>query len=173
MTTTRTTPHHQPAHLLVARLLQAAGDAGGAQNILRETQAIFPLIRSERGLIQIEGGVLCLAPEACFRVEADLPDAVFTIRLLASTTAGFRNLPIRIAASVAGAGEPATVLRAELTRDDETTSIAIPLPHRTTPTAITVGWRGSPERHLPAAVAPLSIRVAALELSLASRSAIR
>ncbi len=176
ITVTRTTPHHQPAHLLVARLLQATGDPRGAQKILQETHAIFPLIRTEHGLVPTDGGPLCLAADARFRAEADLPDTVLTIHLKARTTAGIRNLPIRISAAVAGVGagapEPAAITRTELGRDDETVSLALPLPRRATPTMITLTWRGSPERYLPAAIAAHPVQVVGLELSLSERTAI-
>jgi hypothetical protein len=171
---TRTTPHHQPAYLLLARLLHASGDARSAQKILQETHALSPLIRNEHGLHPTEAGPLCLAAEARFRAEAALPDAVIRLHLRARTTAGFRNLPIRITAAVAGApaGASAAVTHAELGRDDETVTLELPLPHRATPTAITVAWRGTPEHFLPAAVAALPVQMAGLELSLSERSAI-
>jgi hypothetical protein len=159
---------------LLARLLHASGDARSAQKILQETHALSPLIRNEHGLHPTEAGPLCLAAEARFRAEAALPDAVIRLHLRARTTAGFRNLPIRITAAVAGApaGASAAVTHAELGRDDETVTLELPLPHRATPTAITVAWRGTPEHFLPAAVAALPVQMAGLELSLSERSAI-
>jgi len=182
ITATRTTPHHQPAHLLVARLLQAGGDARGAQKMLEETHALCPLIRNEHGLHPTEAGPPCLAADTRFRAEADLPDAVIRLHLKARTTAGFRNLPIRITAAVAAAAagaqaawpapEPAALTHAELGRDDETVALVLALPHRATPTAITIAWRGTPEHYLPAAVAALPVQLVGLELSLFERSAI-
>jgi hypothetical protein len=175
---TRTTPHHQPAYLLLARLLQASGDARSAEKILQETHALSPLVRNEHGLHPTEAGPLCLAAEARFRAEADLPDAVIRLHLRARTTAGFRNLPIRITAALAAspavrpAPEPAAITHAELGRDDETVTLELPLPHRATPTTITVAWRGTPEHFLPTAVAALPVQMAGLELSLSGRSAI-
>ncbi len=101
ITVTRTVPHHQPAHLLLARLLQASGDARSAEKILQETHAIAPLIRIEQGLHPTEAGPLCLAAETRLRAEPGLPEAVIRLHLRARTTAGFRNLPIRITAAVA------------------------------------------------------------------------
>ena len=63
---TRTAPHHQPAYLLLARLLQASGDARSAEKVLQETHALSPLIRNEHGLHPTEAGPLCLAAEASF-----------------------------------------------------------------------------------------------------------
>jgi hypothetical protein len=174
----RTTPHHQPGYLLLARLLQARGDARSAEKILQETHARSPLIRNEHGLHPTEAGPVCLAAEARFRAEADLPDAVIRLRLRARTTAGFRNLPIRITAALAAspavrpAPEPAAITHAELGRDDETVTLELALPHRATPTTITVAWRGTPEHFLPTAVAALPVQLAGLELSLSGRSAI-
>ncbi len=135
---TRTTPHHQPAYLLLARLLQTSGDARSAEKILQETHALSPLIRNQHGLHPTEAGPLCLAAQASFRAEADLPDAVIRLHLRARTTAGFRNLPIRItaalaaapagAAAVSSAPEPAAITHAELGRDDETVTLELPLP---------------------------------------------
>lgn len=182
ITLTRTTPHHQPAHLLLARLLQAGGDARSAQKILQETHALCPLVRNEHGLHPTEAGLLCLAADTRFRAEAALPDAVIRLHLKARTTAGFRNLPIRITAAVAAAApgakagstapEPAAITHAELGRDDETVTLVLPLPHRATPTALTLTWRGTPEHFLPTAVAALPVQMAGLELSLFERSAI-
>jgi glycosyltransferase involved in cell wall biosynthesis/predicted SAM-dependent methyltransferase len=171
ISTTRATPHHQPAHLLVARLLLALGDAVGAGNIFKETHAIYPLIRNQAGVIQAADGTHYLAPEARFRVEADLPDAVFTLQITARTTPGFRNLPIRLWAGVGTRGDDDSVSHAvnhaDLTQDRQILTIALPLPHQTEPVEIRVSWRGSPERFLPGAVAPLSVQITGLDLSLA------
>ena len=101
------------------------------------------------------------------------------LHLRARTTAGFRNLPIRITAALAAAprgSDPRRSRRrssrAELGRDDETVTLELPLPHRATPTTITVAWRGTPEQFLPTAVAALPVQMAGLELSLSGRSAI-
>jgi hypothetical protein len=158
---------------LLARLLQAGGDARSAQKILQETHALCPLVRNEHGLHPTEAGLLCLAADTRFRAEAALPDAVIRLHLKARTTAGFRNLPIRITAAVAAAApgakagstapEPAAITHAELGRDDETVTLVLPL---------TLTWRGTPEHFLPPAVAALPVQMAGLELSLFERSAI-
>jgi hypothetical protein len=169
---TRSAPHYQPAHLLVARLLLAAGDEANARNIFKETQTIYPLAHNETGIVQAADGALYLGPDARFRVDADLPDAELTLRLLARTTGGFRNLPIRIAAtatattSAGGRGPAAAVTRAELTRDQQEVTLAIPLPHRTAPVEIHVAWRGVPDNHLPGPVRPLCVQIAGMELGL-------
>jgi len=41
------------------------------------------------------------------------------------------------------------------------------LPHRPSAVEIVLSWRGSPEPYLPASVAPLTVQVMGLELSLA------
>jgi hypothetical protein len=168
---TRATPTHQPAHLLVARLLLAAGDEASAASVFKETQAIYPLIRNEGGIVQAADGTLYLGADARFRVEADLPDARFTLRLLARTSPGFRNLPIRIEASTGIPGAPAAVQDAELTRDQEALTLVLPLPHQPAPVEIRISWRGTPERFLPAPVAPLAVQLAGMELTLAPPSA--
>lgn len=170
---TRATPYHQPAHLLVARILLAAGDEASARNIFKETQAIYPLIRNESGIVQAADGTLHLGPDARFRVEADLPDAQFTVSLLARTSPGFRNLPIRLELSAGVPGAPVAVQDAQLTQDDETLTLVLPLPHQPGPIEIRLSWRGTPEGFLPDAVAPLGLQVTGMELTLASPPAVR
>jgi predicted SAM-dependent methyltransferase len=161
---TRSAPHHQPAYLLIASLLLAAGDAHSARNVFKETQAIYPLIRNRSGVAQTPDGSYFLHPEACFVLAADLPDLTLELKLHGRTGAGFRNLPLRFSVSVDGT----VVQRRQLTADGEALAITLALPRRPAPTVITVDWRGQPDRHLPGQVAPLSVQIMGLELSLAA-----
>jgi glycosyltransferase involved in cell wall biosynthesis/predicted SAM-dependent methyltransferase len=164
---TRATPHHQPAHLMVARLLSALGDVASAQTIFRDTQTIFPLLRPEQGLVTGPDGRLFLEPVARFRVEPDVPDARLTLRLGASAIEGFHNLPLRLTVQVGAPDGAGAVETGEIVRVGEELAFSLDIPHRRGATEILVHWRGSGERGaLPTVAAPLAIQIIACELAL-------
>ena len=165
---TRATPHHQPAHLLVARLLSALGDVASAQTIFRDTQTIYPLLRPERGMVTAPDGRLFLEPVARFRVEPDLPDARLTLRLGADATEGFDQLPLRFTVQVGAADDAGVVETGEIARAGEELAFSLDIPHRREATEIRVHWRGSAGRGgLRIAEAPLAVQIVACELALA------
>ena len=165
---TRATPHHQPAHLMVARLLRALGDVASAQTIFRDTQTIYPLLRPEQGMVTGPDGRLFLEPVARFRVEPDLPDARVTLRLGASVVEGFHNLPLRLTVQVGAADRDGVVETGEIERAGEALTFSLDIPHRREATEIQVHWRGSGERGaLRMAGAPLAVEIVACELALA------
>jgi glycosyltransferase involved in cell wall biosynthesis/predicted SAM-dependent methyltransferase len=165
---TRASPHHQPAHLAVARLLRALGDVASAQTIFRDTQTIYPLLRPERGMVTGPDGRLFLEPAARFRVEPDLPDARVTLRLGASMVEGFHNLPLRLTVQVGAADRDGVVETGEIERAGEALTFSLDIPQRREATEIQVHWRGSGERGaLRMAGAPLAVEILACELALA------
>jgi len=151
---------------MVARLLSALGDVASAQNIFRDTQTIFPLLRPEQGLVTAPDGRLFLEPVARFRVEPDVPDARLTLRL--GTIEEFHNLPLRLTVQVGAPDGAGAVETGELVRAGEELAFSLDVPHRREATEILVHWRGSGERGaLPIAAARLAIQIVACELALA------
>jgi hypothetical protein len=154
---------------MVARLLSALGDVASAQTIFRDTQAIFPLLRPEQGLVTAPDGRLFLEPVARFRVEPDVPDARLVLRLGANAIEGFHNLPLRFTVQVGSAGGAGDVESGEIVRAGDELAFSLAIPHRREATEILLQWRGSGERGaLRTVAAPLAVQIIACELALAA-----
>jgi len=165
---TRAAPHHQPAHLVVARMLRALGDMASAQSIFRDTQTIYPLLRPEQGVVTGPDGAPFLEPVARFRIEPDLPDARLTLRFAASVIEGFPNLPLRVSVQVGAADRPGLIEAGEIDRAGGELTFSLDVPHRRDPTEIQVHWRGSGERGaLRSVMEPLALQIVGCELTLA------
>ncbi len=166
---TRATPHHQPAHLMVARLLSAVGDGASAQKVFRETQGIYPLVRPREGMVSGPDGLLFLEPDSCFRIAPALPDARLTLRLGACASPGLHSLPLRFSVVVGAAEAPGAVEVGEIARAGDSVTFSLAVPHRREATEVRVRWRGSAERAaLPTAVIPFAVQILACDLALAS-----
>jgi len=166
---TRATPHHQPAHLMVARLLLALGDVASAQKIFHETQGIYRLVRPDEGMVSGPDGLLFLAPDARFRIEPDLPDARLTLRLGAAASPGPHTLPLRFTVAVGAADRCAPVEIGEIARDGESVTFSLAIPHRREATEVRVHWRGSAgPAAWPVDVTPFAVQILSCDLALAA-----